>query len=102
MERGNTHNRNEARRPNQSTRHASARKGGNTRYVASVDGLRAFAVLAVIFYHMHLDWPPGGLMGVTIFFVISGYLITGLLVNERETTGRIDLPAFWASKSLII
>ena len=73
----------------------TARKGGNTRYVASIDGLRAFAVMAVIFYHMHLDWAPGGLMGVTIFFVISGYLITGLLVNERESTGRINLPAFW-------
>ena len=95
MERGNTHNQNEARRPNRSTRHAPARKGGNTRYVASVDGLRAFAVMAVIFYHMHLDWAPGGLMGVTVFFVISGYLITGLLVNECERTGRIDLPAFW-------
>ena len=69
--------------------------GKNTRYVASIDGLRAFAVLAVIFYHMHLGWAPGGLMGVTVFFVISGYLITGLLVNECDRTGRIDLPAFW-------
>ena len=79
-----------------------AQKGAAKRYIPAIDGLRAFAVLAVIFYHMHLDWAPGGLMGVTIFFVISGYLITVLLVNERETTGRIDLPAFWASKSLII
>ena len=66
-----------------------------SRYVASIDGLRAFAVMAVIFYHMHLGWASGGLMGVTVFFVISGYLINGLLVNECETTGRIDLPAFW-------
>ncbi|MBE6470717.1 MAG: acyltransferase [Coriobacteriaceae bacterium] len=107
MERENTH-RNAARRPHtqgQSVRMPERRPSPgtpgtspskkSTRYVASIDGLRAFAVMAVIFYHMHLDWAPGGLMGVTIFFVISGYLITGLLVNERETTGRIDLPAFW-------
>ena len=55
------------------------KKGGGSRYVASIDGLRAFAVLAVIFYHMGLGWAPGGLMGVTVFFVISGYLINGLL-----------------------
>ncbi len=66
-----------------------------SRYVASIDGLRAFAVMSVIFYHMHLGWARGGLMGVTVFFVISGYLINGLLVHECETTGRIDLPAFW-------
>ncbi|MBR0404845.1 MAG: acyltransferase [Eggerthellaceae bacterium] len=66
-----------------------------SHYVAALDGLRAFAVLAVIFYHMGLDWAPGGLMGVTIFFVISGYLINGLLVAEYETSGTISLPKFW-------
>ena len=66
-----------------------------SHYVAALDGLRAFAVLAVIFYHMGLDWAPGGLMGVTIFFVISGYLINGLLVAEYESSGTISLPQFW-------
>ena len=66
-----------------------------SHYVASLDGLRAFAVLSVIFYHMGLNWAPGGLMGVTVFFVISGYLINGLLVAEYEPTGTISLPQFW-------
>ena len=57
--------------------------------------MRAFAVLAVIFYHMGLGWAPGGLMGVTVFFVISGYLINGLLVGEYETTGTVSLSQFW-------
>ena len=90
-----TQHQNAAPSPRGKTHAPSTASKKSTRYVASIDGLRAFAVLAVIFYHMHLDWAPGGLMGVTVFFVISGYLITGLLVNERETTGRIDLPAFW-------
>ena len=67
----------------------------NSRYVPALDGLRAFAVLAVIVYHMGLGWAPGGLMGVTVFFVISGYLINGLLVAERDQTGSISLKAFW-------
>lgn len=66
-----------------------------SRYVPALDGLRAFAVLAVIVYHMGLGWAPGGLMGVTVFFVISGYLINGLLVAEREQTGTISLTSFW-------
>ena len=70
-------------------------KRAKSRYVPALDGLRAFAVLAVIFYHMGLGWAPGGLMGVTVFFVISGYLINGLLVAEREQTGTISLKSFW-------
>ena len=66
-----------------------------SRYVASLDGLRTFAVLAVIFYHMKMTWAPGGLMGVTVFFVISGYLICGLLVAEYDSTGTISLGQFW-------
>ena len=70
-------------------------KRAKSRYVPALDGLRAFAVLAVIFYHMGLGWAPGGLMGVTVFFVISGYLINGLLVAEHEQTGSISLKSFW-------
>ena len=66
-----------------------------SRYVPALDGLRALAVLAVIAYHMKMNWAPGGLLGVTMFFVLSGYLITGLLLNEFDSTGTISLPNFW-------
>ena len=66
-----------------------------SRYVPALDGLRALAVLAVIFYHMMMPWAPGGLLGVTIFFVLSGYLITGLLLREFVDTGTISLSNFW-------
>ncbi len=66
-----------------------------TRYIPALDGLRAFAVLAVIAYHMNMPWAPGGLLGVTMFFVLSGYLITGLLLAEFEYSGTIDLKDFW-------
>ena len=65
------------------------------RYIASIDGLRAFAVLAVIMYHLNVPFAQGGLLGVTVFFVISGYLITGLLTAEWEESGSINLPQFW-------
>ena len=73
----------------------SERRRRASRYVASLDGLRTFAVMAVIFYHMSLDWAPGGLMGVTVFFVISGYLINGLLVAEYDAMKTISLSQFW-------
>jgi peptidoglycan/LPS O-acetylase OafA/YrhL len=60
-----------------------------------LDGLRAFAVLAVIAYHFGFVWAPGGLLGVTVFFVLSGYLITSLLLAEWSRTKSIDLKAFW-------
>lgn len=67
----------------------------NKRYIPSIDGLRAFAVLAVILYHLNVPIAQGGLLGVTVFFVISGYLITGLLTAEWEDSGRIQLLQFW-------
>ena len=66
-----------------------------SRYVPALDGMRALAVLAVIAYHMKMDWAPGGLLGVTMFFVLSGYLITGLLLKEGTETGTISLSNFW-------
>ncbi|WP_201830591.1 acyltransferase family protein [Microvirga zambiensis] len=66
--------------------------------VPEIQGLRAVAVLAVLVYHI---WPsalPGGYVGVDVFFVISGYLITGSLFKEFEGTGRIDIPAFYARR----
>ena len=71
------------------------RTTSSSRYIPALDGLRAFAVLSVLFYHMGMGWAPGGLMGVTVFFVISGYLINGLLVAEYDRTGSISLKHFW-------
>ncbi len=64
-------------------------------YLPSLDGLRAVAVMAVLIYHSDIGWLPGGYLGVEVFFVISGYLITALLVAEWERHGGIDLKSFW-------
>lgn len=66
-----------------------------SRYIPALDGLRTLAVVAVVLYHLNLTWAQGGLLGVTIFFVLSGYLITRLLLNEVAKTGRINLKSFW-------
>lgn len=65
------------------------------RYIPALDGIRTLAVVAVVLYHLHLPWAQGGLIGVTMFFVLSGYLITRLLLAEFAQTGRIDLKDFW-------
>ncbi|PGL70654.1 acetyltransferase [Bacillus sp. AFS055030] len=65
------------------------------RYMAGLDGLRALAVLSVIAYHLNFSWASGGFLGVTVFFVLSGYLITDLLIAEWSTNQRIDLKSFW-------
>ena len=70
----------------------NAPKKVKKRYIASLDGLRALAVIAVICYHLDLKFALGGLLGVTVFFVLSGYLITGLLMAELEETGTVNLP----------
>jgi len=63
-----------------------------------LDGLRAIAVLAVIGYHLNLSFIPGGLLGVGIFFVLSGYLITDILVSQWQEHGRISLGDFWVRR----
>lgn len=68
------------------------------RYISGLDGLRAISVLAVILYHLHIDGIDGGFLGVTVFFVLSGYLITDLLINEFEKNGRIDFKSFWIKR----
>jgi peptidoglycan/LPS O-acetylase OafA/YrhL len=70
------------------------REARTTRF-PGLDGLRALAVLAVIVYHLFPGILPGGFIGVDVFFVISGFLITSLLIRERTTSGRIDLRRFW-------
>ena len=74
-------------------------KGPATHYVPALDGLRAFAVLAVIGYHAGIPHLSGGFLGVEVFFVVSGYLITSLLLREQRTTGRLSLPNFWRRRA---
>jgi peptidoglycan/LPS O-acetylase OafA/YrhL len=68
-------------------------------YINGLDGLRALAVLAVIAYHLNIPYTAGGFLGVTVFFVLSGYLITSLLVSEWEQTQKIDLRQFWIRRA---
>ncbi len=63
-------------------------------YLPGLDGMRGIAVAAVIVYHANSAWLPGGFLGVEVFFVISGYLITLLLIGEHERTGRVSLRDF--------
>lgn len=72
---------------------------GTSRYMAGIDGLRAIAVLAVIVYHLNFNWAPGGLLGVGIFFVLSGYLITDLLIAQWSRLGRLDMKDFWLRRA---
>jgi peptidoglycan/LPS O-acetylase OafA/YrhL len=70
----------------------------NQRYMPGLDGLRAVAVLAVIAFHLGFGWAPGGLLGVGIFFTLSGYLITDILLAQLNA-GRIHLAHFWLARA---
>ncbi|MBC1692308.1 acetyltransferase [Listeria welshimeri] len=65
------------------------------KYVPSIDGLRALAVIAVIAYHLNFSWAKGGFIGVDIFFVLSGYLITNILLTQWEKNQTLQLKQFW-------
>lgn len=67
----------------------------NRKYLPGLDGIRAIAVIAIIIFHLNPKWLPGGFLGVDTFFVISGYLIAMLLINEYEKTGTINILQFW-------
>ncbi len=69
------------------------------RYMPGLDGLRALAVLAVIAYHEQLGWAPGGLLGVGVFFTLSGYLITDLLLGQWARSGGLNLGDFWLRRA---
>ncbi|HEY0317336.1 MAG TPA: acyltransferase family protein [Solirubrobacterales bacterium] len=69
------------------------------RYMPGLDGLRAIAVLAVIVFHLGFDWAPGGLLGVGIFFTLSGYLITDILLAQLSSRGHIKLAPFWLARA---
>lgn len=68
-------------------------------YLPGLDGLRAFAVIVVLLYHADVAWLPGGFLGVEVFFVLSGYLITALLVAEWQRYGSIKLGRFWLRRA---
>ncbi len=72
---------------------------GGQRYIAGLDGLRAIAVLAVVAYHVGFGWAQGGLLGVGIFFTLSGYLITDLLLAQRTSAGGLRLLTFWQRRA---
>ena len=69
------------------------------RYLPALDGLRALAILGVFAYHLGYGWASGGFLGVDLFFVLSGFLITSLLVEERSGSGRLRLGAFWTRRA---
>lgn len=68
------------------------------RYIPAIDGLRAVAVIAVMLYHLGFKWIPGGFLGVDLFFVISGYVITRLLLDSIQRSGGLDLRGFYVGR----
>ena len=73
--------------------------GSGQRYLPGLDGLRAVAVAAVVMYHLGYGWAQGGLLGVGVFFTLSGYLITDILVGQWTARGRIGLANFWLRRA---
>ncbi len=74
-----------------------ARSGA--RVIPGLDGIRGIAVLAVMLFHAGVGWAGGGLLGVDVFFVLSGYLVTSLLLGEHARTGTVKLRQFWARRA---
>lgn len=79
-----------------SSRNSTGRVG--IRHITSIDGLRAIAVTAVVLYHLGISWIPGGFLGVDLFFVISGYVITRLILDSINQSSALDLRAFYAAR----
>ena len=79
-----------------STKNLNSQVG--VRHIASIDGLRAIAVTAVVLYHLGISWIPGGFLGVDLFFVISGYVITRLILDSINQSSGLDLRAFYAAR----
>lgn len=83
----------------EATKRSSSIRGAHLGYRPALDGLRAVAVVAVMLYHGGVSWTAGGFLGVDIFFVLSGFLITSLLVKEWRRTGRIGVVGFWLRRA---
>jgi peptidoglycan/LPS O-acetylase OafA/YrhL len=79
-----------------STKNLTGKVG--VRHISSIDGLRAIAVTAVVLYHLGISWIPGGFLGVDLFFVISGYVITRLILDSINQSSALDLRAFYAAR----
>lgn len=80
------------------TRDGQAAPPGSSR-IEGLDGLRALAIVSVLVFHLEPAWLPGGFLGVDVFFVVSGFLITTLLVREHRSSGRVALGAFWVRRA---
>jgi len=78
---------------------ATVRAPSRLGYQPGLDGLRAIAVVLVLLYHGGVSWAAGGFLGVDVFFALSGFLITSLLVDEHARHGRISIPAFYARRA---
>ena len=68
-------------------------------YLPGLDGVRALAVIGVLLYHADLSWIPGGFLGVDVFFVLSGFLITSLILEEFDRSGRVDFRKFYLGRA---
>jgi peptidoglycan/LPS O-acetylase OafA/YrhL len=79
-----------------SSKNSTGRIG--VKHISSIDGLRAIAVTAVVLYHLGISWIPGGFLGVDLFFVISGYVITRLILDSINQSSALDLRAFYAAR----
>ena len=79
-----------------STKYLTGKVG--VRHISSIDGLRAIAVTAVVLYHLGISWIPGGFLGVDLFFVISGYVITRLILDSINQSSALDLRSFYAAR----
>ncbi|MEI8184238.1 MAG: acyltransferase family protein [Actinomycetes bacterium] len=79
-----------------STKNTTGKIG--VKHITSIDGLRAIAVTAVVLYHLGISWIPGGFLGVDLFFVISGYVITRLILDSINQSSALDLRAFYAAR----
>ena len=73
--------------------------GSEMKYLPGLDGIRAIAVAAVVGYHLGAPWLPGGLLGVGVFFTLSGYLITTILISTWDRSGNLDLGHFWVRRA---
>ncbi|MCX8528429.1 MAG: acyltransferase, partial [Candidatus Nanopelagicales bacterium] len=85
--------------PQQPWRLDRGRAVGEMGYLPGLDGLRAIAVLGVLLYHADIPWLPGGFLGVDVFFVLSGFLITSLILEEMDRSGRLDFSRFYLGRA---
>src|SRR3954469_24545966 len=72
---------------------------GPLPYLPGLDGIRGIAIACILAYHLDRRWLPGGVLSITVFFTLSGFLITALLLREVDDTGTIDLGTFWLRRA---